>query len=255
MRNIEISWVPANKVKTYYHPREQLKNIKQNGATDLLEEKLLRLTKILEETADIKDSIGVTGSIQTRTHNPEFSDIDLTVYGLTESYRLIDALQELKKTGKIREISEQEKHKWVQNRINRHGLTEKDLIRIAEKRWNYGYFEDTYFSVHPTRLDKEIFESYGENIYERVRMVSGSAEVTDSSESIFLPAIYKIEDTEHDATEVVSFEGLYGSLFKEGDKIIYKGILEKVEGKNPHQRIIIGGAGSSDSYAKWSYSG
>lgn len=232
-----------------------MKGIKQNGATDPLEEKLLRLTKILKETADIDDSIGVTGSILTQTHNPEFSDIDLTVYGLTESYLLIDALQKIKKTGENREISEQEKHKWVHNRINRHGLTEKELSRIAEKRWNYGYFENTYFSVHPTRLDKEISELYGENTYERVRVVSGSAEITDSSESIFLPAVYKIEDKEHEATEMVSFEGLYGSLFKEGDKITYKGILEKVEGKNPHQRIIIGGAGSSDTYAKWSYSG
>ena len=255
VRNIEISWVPSSKVKEYYRPRNRLNTIKKNGAKDLLEEKLLRLAKILEETANIESSLGVTGSILTRTHNPKFSDIDLTVYGLRKSYRLIDALKELKKTGEIRGISERERGKWVQNRINKHKLSSEALNRIAEKRWNYGYFEETYFSVHPTRLDNEILETYGENTYNRVGLVSGSAVVTDSSESIFLPAVYKIEDSKSEITEIVSFEGLYGSLFKAGEEIKYKGILEKVEGKNPHQRIIIGGAGSPDNYIKWGHSG
>ncbi len=255
VRNIEISWVPSSKVKKYYQPKNRLNTIKKNGAKDLLEEKLLRLAKILEETTDVEGSLGVTGSILTRTHNPTFSDIDLTVYGLRESYRLIDAIKELKKTGEIRGISEGERGEWVQNRIYKHGLSSEALIRIAEKRWNYGYFEETYFSVHPTRRDNEILETYGENMYNRVGVVSGSAVVTDSSESIFLPAIYAIEDSNPEITEIVSFEGLYGSLFKAGEEIKYKGILEKVEGKNSHQRIIIGGAGSPDSYIKWGHSG
>jgi len=255
VRNIEISWVPSSKVKKYYQPKNRLKTIKKNGAKDLLEEKLLRLAKILEETADVEGSLGVTGSILTRTHNPTFSDIDLTVYGLRESYRLIDALTELKKTGEIRGISERKRGEWVQNRINKHGLSSEDLTSIAEKRWNYGYFEETYFSVHPTRRDNEILETYGENMYNRVGLVSGSAVVTDSSESIFLPAIYAIDDPNSEITEIVSFEGLYGSLFKAGEEIKYKGILEKVKGKNPHQRIIIGGAGSPDNYIKWGHSG
>jgi len=255
VRNIEVSWVPANKVKTYYRPRERLNNINQNGLNDSLEEKLLRLVELLEETAGVIGSIGVTGSILTRTHNPAFSDIDLTVYGLTESYRLMEALQELKRAGVIRDVSTQAKKQWVQSKSNRHGLSTDDLMRIAEKRWNYGYFEDTYFSVHPTRLDKEITETYGENTYHRISVTSGTATITNYSESIFLPALYKIQDSEPEIKEIVSFEGLYGSLFENGDKIEYKGILEKVEGKNPHHRIIVGGAGSPDSYITWSYSG
>ena len=60
VRNIEVSWVPANKVKTYYRPRERLNNINQNGLNDSLEEKLLRLVELLEETAGFIGSIGVT---------------------------------------------------------------------------------------------------------------------------------------------------------------------------------------------------
>ena len=255
VRNIEVSWVPDEKVKTYYHPRERLNDIKQIGPKDALEEKLLRLVEILDNIAAVEDSLGVTGSILTRTHNPTFSDIDLTVYGLLESYRLKEAIQELKKTEVIRDVSKQGKKEWVQSRSNRHGLSTDELMRIAERRWNYGYFEGTYFSVHPTRLDNEITETYGENTYHRHGVNSGIATITDSSESIFLPAVYTIDVSIHEITEIVSFEGLYGSLFEVGDKIEYKGIHEKVEGKNPHQRIIVGGAGSPDSYIKWSYSG
>lgn len=256
VRNIEISWVPKNKVKTYYHPQERLQEIKKNGPNDPLEKKLLHLTHLLEENAEIEDALGVTGSILTRTHNPEFSDIDLTVNGIQESNRLVKALQTLKESRIIKGISEQEKGDWVQGRLSKHGLSAEDLMRIAERRWNYGFFEGTYFSVHPIRLDNEITEKYGNNTYHRIGEIMGSAIVTDASESILLPSIYKIEDNEHPlVSEIVSFEGLYGSLFTIGDKISYKGILEKVTGKNPHQRIIIGGAGSPDSYIKWDYSG
>jgi predicted nucleotidyltransferase len=81
--------------------------------------------------------------------------------------------------------------------------------------------------------------------------------VTDSRESIFLPAIYQVSDCTpySDVSEIVSFEGIYGSLFEKGDKIEFNGLLEEIRGKNPRKRIIVGGAGSPDSYIKWGHSG
>ena len=256
VRNIEVSWVPKNRVKKYYHPQDRLREIKEKGPRDSLEEKLLRLTDIFEEKAGIEDSLGVTGSILTKTHNPEFSDMDIIVNGLDESYMLKEALLELKsESNEIKGISEQEKGEWILNRMGKYRLKAEDLMKIADTRWNYGYFDDVYFSVHPTRTDSEITEVYGENTYHRICEVSGMAVISDASESLFLPAVYKIADTEceqhNDITEIVSFEGLYGSLFKEGDKVEFNGVLETVEGKDPHKRIIIGGAGSPNSYIKW----
>ena len=113
VRNIEVSWVPKNRVKKYYHPQDRLREIKEKGPRDSLEEKLLRLTDIFEEKAGIEDSLGVTGSILTKTHNPEFSDMDIIVNGLDESYMLKEALLELKsESNEIKGISEQEKEQW-----------------------------------------------------------------------------------------------------------------------------------------------
>lgn len=257
VRGIEISWVPKNRVKQYYHPIERLQEIKK-APQDTLGEKLIRLTSLIEETAGVENSLGVTGSILTKTHNPRFSDIDLTVYGKKQSYEAKKALLDLKEENKaITGISEQEKKKWIQNRLGKHWLNSEELERIAEKRWNYGYIDGVYFSIHPTRTDDEITENYGDNTYHRISEVKDTATVTDSSESIYLPAVYKVSEykPDSDVSKIVSYEGIYGSLFEEGERIEFNGVLEEIRGKNPRKRILVGGAGSPDSYIKWCHSG
>lgn len=256
IRGIEVSWVPKDRVKKYYKPKERLEEIRKNPK-DPLEEKLEKLALLLEERAGIDDALGVTGSILTGTHNPEFSDIDITVYGLAESYEVKKALLDLKQESReITGISEQEKKEWIQNRQGKHGLDRNALERIVNRRWNYGYIDGVYFSVHPTRTDNEITEKYGDNTYHRIREVTGSATVSDSSESIYLPAVYQIIDSEpSEISEIISFEGLYGGLFEKGDEIEFNGVIEEIRGKTPHQRVIIGGAGSPNSYIKWGHSG
>jgi predicted nucleotidyltransferase len=260
VRNITLSWVPKTHVKQYYKPMEKLVEINSRGAGDTLEQKLLDLSSLLSEKVDEK-SLGITGSILTGTHNPSFSDIDLTVYGYYEAIRLIKALEELKEEGKrVKLVSRKEKTEWVNNRAKRFPLSKKDLEKIADKRWNYGYIDGTYFSVHPTRTDEEIVENFGDNMYHRKGAVRGTATVSGNNESIYLPAVYMIEDVKteegnEEITQLVSFEGLYGSLFEVGEEIVFEGIIEEIRGKNPGYRVLVGGAGSPNSYVKWAYSG
>jgi len=238
-------------VRQYYSAKNKLREINSRGANDSLERKLLDLSSLLEEKAGITARLGVTGSILTGTHTPSFSDIDLTVYGYEESKKLIDALKTLKEEAAlVKPVTSDEKEKWVKSRAERFPLSIDDMRKIAEKRWNYGYFEGTYFSVHPIRTDEEITEDYGDNTYHRKKVVEDTAIVSDIRDSIYLPAVYGVEGPD-DVTEVVSFEGLYGSLFEIGDRIQFKGILEEIKGKTPRHRVIVGGAGSHDSYIKW----
>lgn len=229
-----------------------MQEIEKHGPKDRLEEKLCKLVSILGEQTDIIESLGVTGSILTKTHNPKFSDMDITVHGLKEAYMIKRSIETLKKEAeKIKPVSRSEIENWVKNRVNKFNLNRFDLLKIAEKRWNYGYFLDTYFSVHPIRKEAEIKEKYGDNTYHRRGEIMGTATITDASESIYLPAIYKIKESQQHASKIVSFEGLFGGVFQEGDKVKFKGVLEEVKGRNPHFRIIVGGANSSDSYIKW----
>ncbi len=256
VRNIMTSWVPKSHLKQYYYPMEKLYEIRTRGANDLLEQKLMDLSTLLEEKVGINGSLGVTGSILTGTHNPSFSDVDLTVYGYGASNRLMEVLRELKEEADpVKPVTPEEEEEWIKNRAERFPLSIDDLRKIAEKRWNYGYFEGTYFSVHPIRTDEEIAEVYGDNTYHRKEIVEGTAVVSDNRDSIFLPAVYGVDNVEiegsGEVSEIVSFEGLYGSLFKVGDRIRFKGVLEEIRGKAPHYRVLVGSAGSPDGYIKW----
>ncbi len=81
-------------------------------------------------------------------------------------------------------------------------------------------------------------------------MVKGEAIITDTSESLFNPHIYKIEKFKNneenmvkDVKEVVSYSGIYGGKFEVNDEVALHGKLEIVENKTTgalFHRIIIG---------------
>jgi predicted nucleotidyltransferase len=255
VRNITVSSVPRDRIEVYYRPRDRLAGIMEDPQ-DKLEYKLRDLVTILSGLAglDVRD-IGVTGSILTSSHSPEFSDIDLTVYGQRASMVLREVLRETRRNdGLIQPFNASKRELWSLNREGRFPLGFAELMEFADRRWNYGEYMDTYFSVHPVRTDSEITEEYGDNRYYSMGSVRGSATVASDSEAIYLPAIYGLEnvetDSEHEVCEVASFEGLYADMFYAGERIEFSGILERVEGKRNIHRAVMGGAGSEPSYIK-----
>ncbi|MFQ6053656.1 MAG: hypothetical protein ACE5OO_05460, partial [Candidatus Bathyarchaeia archaeon] len=160
VRNITVSSVPHPRVETYYHPRSRLRSILNTGAGDALEKKLIDLVTLLSDLAGLGvEDLGVTGSLLTGSHDVRFSDIDLTVYGLDASRRLKEALGEARKAdGAIWALGPGELEEWSRSRSRRFPLSRMELMIIAERRWNYGVYRGTYFSVHPVRTDGEIRE-------------------------------------------------------------------------------------------------
>jgi predicted nucleotidyltransferase len=143
---------------------------------------------------------------------------------------------------------------WCSDRTKRFPLSFDDLKLIVSRRWNYGYYRKTYVSFHSIRLDSEIDEAYGDFTYFPAGNVFGSANISDSSESVFLPAIYKGEEIDGefdvDVKQLVSYEGMFGDIFRVGERVEFSGILEKVSGRYSFYRVLIGGSGSKDSYIK-----
>lgn len=255
VRGITVSYVPKASVRRYYRPQWRLREIRVKGPRDPLEEKLLGLVDMLSDESGVSE-LGVTGSILTGIHNPDFSDMDLTVYGASQSRRLKDAMLRLRaERGPVQPPSRDEVEEWCRERAEKFPLTVEDLRRFADARWNYGYYRGTYFSVHPTRTGREIKEVYGDNTYRRVGEVEGSATILDAGESMFLPAVYAVKDAElpgcAEATRLVSYEGLYGGVFGEGERVRFRGVLEEVRGKAPCYQVVVGGAGSPGGYIKW----
>lgn len=257
VRNITLSSVPKKSIKTYYYPQIRVENLLIEGAEDPLEQKLVELINLLRDTAGTDISFGVTGSILTSSHNSEFSDIDLTVYGYSDSMRVKESLLQLmEKDGRVQPLSSEKREEWLIHRIQRFALPREELEKIYSRRWNYGYFDGTYFSIHPTRKNEEITEKYREYIYLQLGDVKGTASIKNVKESNYLPAIYDVESSDlglkyPEITRIVSYEGLYGNLFDIGDRIIFRGNLEHVTGKRDFYQVVIGGAGSKNGFVKW----
>ena len=164
-------------------------------------------------------------------------------------------LEKREKGGTLEPYSKKQALEWSTTRAARFPLTTEELKKIVERRWNYCYFDKTYISFHPIRLNNEINETYGNFIYQPKGVVHGTAEIMDSTESFLLPAIYKINNVKIDfhklnIRQLVSYEGMFSDIFKEGEKIEFAGTLEEVSGKDSYHRVVIGSSSFKDSFIK-----
>lgn len=245
VRNITFSMVPQEYVKKYYVPEERLKEILTAPSDSLEEEICAFVSELLAVSAVEKDALGITGSTLIGIHNPRFSDIDLLVYGLDNARRVRAALKE-KRSPAIRPVAGHEMEAWCASVAARFPLSIEEARHIAGRRWNYGYFGERYFSIHPTRTDDEIKENYGDRVYRGEGEARVRAVVTDAGESLFMPAVYRVDDVEVLSggaslpllREIVSYEGLYRDVVDSGQRVEARGKLESVNGQ--YYRLVIG---------------
>ncbi|MFX0096635.1 MAG: hypothetical protein ACFE7E_02620 [Candidatus Hodarchaeota archaeon] len=253
IRNIDFSSVPREDVKTYFYPERKLRELSKQSDLDSLEERVIELVELLVDESGIPwDSLGITGSILINIHNPEFSDIDLTVYGRENSLRIKKAVRELIRTSKsgFGGFNEAVASEWSDRKIGVFPLNSKQMKLIFNRKWNFGVFKGTRFSIHPTRTDKEIPEEYGDRLYTGNEVVKIRAKVSDNRDAIFNPCHYRITNVEviegprpKDIIEVVSYEGVFCDIAQNGESIIAKGKLEKVLDKRyggVSHRVLVG---------------
>ncbi len=260
--NITITAVPHNKIKKHFQPEQKLAQLRQAPNRDSLEEKLVRFTRFLAETAELSEnSFGVTGSLLLDIHQPTFSDIDMTVYGVKDSWALKKALTEKGGSDAMKRLEGKALEEWGVKKSMEYPLTAKEAVKLYERKWNLGFFEGRWVSIHPVKLESEVTEEYGEKTYTPCGQVTIEAIVSDNVDSLFLPATYQIEGTKFldrrhsvNVTEVVTYEGLYASAAENGEKIRVKGKLERVKEKGnsrEHYRVLVGSPeGKGTEYIK-----
>jgi len=248
VRGFRFSLVPRDGVVRYYRPQERLSAILR-GPDDRLEEQVRGLANELAAQANLEPgALGVTGSILIGIHNPDFSDIDLTVYG-QENVRAVRHVLRRKASPNIEGLGAETLARWAYRVAERFPLSHEDADYLASRRWNYGRYQGRYFSIHPTRTDVEIQETYGDHIYRSQGAARIKAVVSDASEAAFMPAIYRVESIEvlegdpraSRVREIVSYEGLYRDVVGAGRLVEARGKLETVDGAP--ERLVIGAMG------------
>jgi len=248
VRGFRFSLVPREGVSRYYWPEARLSTILR-WPDDRLEEQVIGLVNELAERADLDPSMfGVTGSILIGIHNPDFSDIDLTVYGL-ENARAVREVLRRQTSRDIGRLGAETLARWARRVAERFPLSREDADYLSSRRWNYGRYQGRYFSIHPTRTDGEIGETYGDHIYRAQGTARIKAVISDASEAILMPAIYRVESVEvlegdpravH-VCQIVSYEGLYRDVAGPGRLVEARGKLETVDGAP--DRLVIGAMG------------
>lgn len=244
-RGFRFSMVPEAYVAQYYTPETRLRAILETPV-DALEEEVRALATEIAACAHVPPTaLGVTGSILIGLHNPDFSDIDLTVYGLGNARKVRQALL-AGRSARIRRLDETFIARWSAGIADRFPLSEAEARHFARRRWNYGTFEGRYFSLHPIRSDAEITERYGDHRYRGQGAAHIRATVVDAGEALFMPAVYRVADVRRlhgdqealGVREIVSYEGLYRDIVDAGAEIEARGKLESVDGAV--RRLVIG---------------
>ncbi len=250
--SITITAVPKEFIVNHFRPEEKLGELFEEFNLDALQENVVRFVSLLSKLSGVPpDHFGVTGSILLDIHNPTFSDMDITVYGVANSHAVREALTKAYLAGdsNIKRFEGEKLKKWYLSKTHDHPVSLAEANQIYERKWNIGTFHGTLFSVHPVMLEKEVTEKYGDKTYRPDGPITMSAIVTDSRYSIFLPALYKVGRVDSnkelgiEIEEVVTYEGLYDSLAEKGDVIEVRGKLEHVvdnlTGKE-YNRVLVG---------------
>lgn len=263
VNNITLTAVPHQNIENHFIPEQKLAQLRLASQLDSLQEKLIRFTRFLEEISDVpRESFGVTGSLLLDIHQPAFSDLDVTISGIKNSWTLKNAITEgnFSETS-VRRLAGEFLEEWCSKKAKEYPLTPTEALAIYERKWNLGLFEETWSSIHPIKLESEVTERYGQKTYYPCGQVAISAVVCDNTDSLFLPAVYRVEDVEvlegprlGQINVVVSYEGLYESLAENGETIVAKGKLERVvesETSREHYRVLIGSLeGKGEEYIK-----
>lgn len=249
--NVTMSAVPKRFVAQHYVPEKQLKHLFSAEEVDPLQDTALQLASHLsQETSIPKDHFGITGSILTNIHQPTFSDIDLVVYGRDEGWKLKRYLQrEFEADNSVLTRHRGEAvTKLLEKWLNKYPLTLNEAAEIFRRRWNYGFFKKTPFSIHVVKTRGEFLDVYGDKRYNPLTLVEGKAKITDVENSLVLPCTYDVDFLEVlkggvTVENIVSYDGFYGGIYDSGDVVKVRGKLEKVWDKRHrrvYHRIVVG---------------
>lgn len=248
---ISLPAVPIDRIAAHLCPEKRLLEIQRAQSRDELESKALRFAEFISEEAGVpKESLGLTGSILARIHDPTFSDIDLVVYGFDNAVRVRALLHKLRisSSGPIRRLAGASREKWIGERLKSTPLMRRDVIALFARKWNIGSFEETEFSVHAVHTEIEIHKHYGDERYLPLGIVDATAKVAPSNESMFMPAVFEVESVDLKGSHristvdrIVSYEGLYADVAVEGETVSCRGKVERSESSSGvYHRIVVG---------------
>lgn len=257
---VKMMGVPVDKVKKILRPEKRLKKILNLNSPDELLQKVIKVAETFKEHTGISyHHMGISGSILPGLYDPHVSDVDFVIYGLENHQKAMKAFSAMKydENSSLKSISEDKWHKLYEKRIKDSTLSFEEFKWYEERKNNRGVVDGTLFDILATREWDEISGTFGEETYDPIGTVELEATVSNALAAFDNPAVYQIEDvniingSDVNISEIASYTHTYSGQAVEGERIIAKGKLEKVNGKKIRYRLVVGTTRESlDEYIK-----
>lgn len=204
----------------------------------------------------LTEDFGVFGSLLHRFYHPEFSDIDLIVYGRKSLVKLLETLREFYGDAHSVFRNEFESLKAVEGKNWRfQNCSLKEFVWHQQRKLIYSLFSDEKSGriikteFEPVKDWKEIHSEYDS----RARIVQEGwvkmlARVTSDTDAPFIPSVYSVEPLEvlagsqnvHDVKRIVSYMEEFRMQAFRDETVYVEGNLEEVAtGKGSFWQIVL----------------
>lgn len=263
----EMMGVPIDRIKKIIRPNERLKEIREEyseKSIDSLEGdeelylKLIDLCDFFHYIGGIPyENMGISGSICPNLAKKGTSDLDYVIYGLEHHRKAIDTFKKYKdkevyiedkdKFITLNSISDEFFEKVFNKRIKDNSLSKEEFVWYENRKSNRGLIENTLFDILATKDYDEIKGYYGDTSFEPQGNATITCTIKNAIASFDNPATYEVENMEHvdgveyEISELASFTHTYAGEVLEGEEVIARGKVEKVNKKDKtYYRILVG---------------
>lgn len=251
---------PRAMIKDYFSPEQRLVEIVEEPK-DVLEELVQKAAETLHDELKLPFSnLGISGSILWKAHNPNYSDINMNIYGFKESWTLQEnyaSLENKEAQTRLRNLPEWDHGiERVKKRIP--FLDMSDLQELFSRRQAL-CVRDRCIGITPILKPEEVPIDYGSESYTTIKQnpVKLSMVVENADYGIFHPAIYTTQPImidEISVTRIMIYDGAFGGLFTNGDRIEVSGTIQRVNrsgSDDEYHQIMIGTkTGSGKEYVR-----
>ena len=245
MLGVQVVGVKKTDILEERLPQKRLKALASKPATDSLVSATMDVLQVLKKQTTLQmESFGVFGSMLHGFHHPEYSDIDLLVYGGAQIAKVREVLGELYGDGlsgfnnEFRNSAAMDGKKW---RFKHFGV--KEFMWHQKRKLIYGLYDDRETGrtikaeFEPVKDWSEIQNEYDpETKITHKSWACIKARVTQDSDAPFIPSVYGIQPLEVisgpkkalEATRIVSYMEEFRLQARRDETIIVEGNLEDV---------------------------
>ncbi len=240
--NAYVPVVNLMHVRSYYYPELRFKEI-LSRAEDELELTVLEFADLLRTNCGhVSDSLGVTGSLLTKTHNVNTSDVDVVMYGCNSSAGFLESIDRFESLRPTQEV--------LMRYSKTYGIPAEVLGKI------YPPFRGLMVRgkvVNVIFVDDSTQPRYGSEIYVNLLPVELVVEVPGREcTSLYYPSEARVDKVVEvlypkkdallsDGVEsVVSYEGLFSYALYVGGRLRVRGLLQRIIPTNKY-RVLVGG--------------